>query len=122
VFRFYSTLRHSLRVDGVVAAADLPSDKVLAKFVALSVQWPHAMDCLRAKNCMGGDGKWVSRLEYLEGESAKIPGNDGAGDESWKKIIEGLGPGVGNWAQARGFRSFLAQGESLGRSGGHGLW
>jgi len=122
VFRFYSTLRFGLQADGKATASELPSDKVLAKFVALSIQWPHAMDCLRVKNCLGADGKVVSRLSYLEAESAKIKADDTAGDESWKKIIDGMGAGVGTWAQARTFRSFLSKGESLGRSGGHGLW
>lgn len=44
VFRFYSTLRHSLQVDGVATQEELPSDEMMAKFVALSVHWPHAMD------------------------------------------------------------------------------
>jgi hypothetical protein len=122
VFRFYSTLRYGLRADGVAQESELPSDEVLAKFVALSIQWPHAMDCLRGKHHVESDGRMVSRLEYLEGESAKIAGNDVAGDESWKKIIEGIGPGMGPWAQARAFRTFMARKGSLGRSGGHGLW
>ncbi|HYM78803.1 MAG TPA: P-loop NTPase fold protein [Candidatus Dormibacteraeota bacterium] len=115
VFRFYSTLRHSLRIDGSVPAEELPSDKVLAKFVALSIQWPHAVDCLRAK----ADGT-ISRLEFLEMESAKISGDDGKADEQWKKAVSA--GGVGQWAQTGAFREFLKRGESLGKSRGHGLW
>jgi hypothetical protein len=121
VFRFYSTLRYGLQADGRATASELPSDKVLAKFVALTIQWPHAMDCLRVKSCLSA-GKMVSRLEYLEAESGKIGADDVAGDESWKKIVDGIGSGMGTWAQTRTFRNFLGRGESLGRSGGHGLW
>ncbi|HEY3975577.1 MAG TPA: P-loop NTPase fold protein [Candidatus Sulfotelmatobacter sp.] len=121
VFRFYSTLRHSLRVDGTVAEAELPTDKLLAKFLALSIQWPHAVDCLRVKNCVGADGGAVSRLEFLEMKSAEING-DAAGDEAWNKIVGTDGMKLGAWAEARAFRAFLAKGESLGKSGGHGLW
>lgn len=122
VFRFYSTLRYGLRADGVATESEMPNDKVLAKFVSLSIQWPHAMDCLRGKHHLEKDGKVVTRLEYLEGESAKIQGDDTAGDAAWKEIVGDKGMGLDAWAQARAFRMFLARGESLGKSGGHGLW
>jgi hypothetical protein len=120
VFRFYSTLRHSLRVDGTVAAGELPSDKVLAKFVALSIQWPHAVDCLRAKKEVNVEGKALSWLQFLETESAKITTNDAAADEQWQKVVGDCA--WKSWAQARAFREFLKRGELLGQSQGHGLW
>lgn len=54
MFRFYSALRYGLHADEAATAAELPSDKVLAKFVALSVQRPHAMDLFARKASPGG--------------------------------------------------------------------
>jgi hypothetical protein len=117
VFRFYSTLRHSLRVDGSMSPDEVPSDKVLAKFVALSIQWPHAVDCLRVKK--DASGRKATVLELLELESRKTPGEDV--DEAWGKFVGELG--LGAWAGRRGFREFLASGpESLCEKEGHGLW
>jgi len=123
VFRFYSTLRQSLRLQGVIPSDDLPKDKVLAKFVALSIQWPHAVDCLRVKKELSGDdadGKKVSLLYLLETESKKMTG-DGA-DNDWVKLVGKDGLGMGPWAERRSFREFLARGESLCEKEGHGLW
>jgi len=122
VFRFYSTLRYALRADGFATAGELPSDKILAKFVSLSVQWPHAMDCLRGRHRVEEGGRALSRLEYLEGESAKITADDAEGDAAWKQIVGEKGMGLESWAHSRAFRTFLARGDSLGKSGGHGLW
>ncbi len=97
VFRFYSTLRYGLRADGIVAASDFPTDKVLAKFVALNIQWPHAVDCLRVKRDLGVKGETISRLQYLEEESARITGE--ACDEDWKKAVDKSG--AGSFAAAR---------------------
>lgn len=120
VFRFYSTLRHSLRLEGVIPGEDLPSDEVLAKFVALSIQWPHAVDCLRVKKDMKVDGRKVSLLELLETESKRVAG-DGA-DSDWEKFVGKDGLGMGTWAGKRAFREFLSRGESLCAKEGHGLW
>jgi len=125
VFRFYSTLRHSLRLEGVIPSKDLPSDEVLAKFVALSIRWPHAVDCLRVKKDLkmdGADGRKVSLLELLETESKKIAGDDVAADAAWEKLVGKNGLGMGAWAEQRAFRQFLSRGESLYKKGGHGLW
>jgi ribosomal protein L12E/L44/L45/RPP1/RPP2 len=125
VFRFYSTLRHSLRVDGTVAADELPSDKVLAKFVALSIQWPHAVDCLRVrKDAKAGaaNGHKVTVLELLESESRKPATDIAATDEAWEKYVGKDGLGLGTWAAKRTFREFMARGESLCQKEGHGLW
>ncbi len=125
VFRFYSTLRHSLRVDGTVAADELPSDRVLAKFVALSIQWPHAVDCLRVrKDAKAGtaNGHKVTVLELLESESRKPATDIAATDEAWEKYVGKDGLGLGTWAAKRTFREFMARGESLCQKEGHGLW
>ena len=122
VFRFYSTLRYGLRADGLAKAEELPTDKVLAKFVALSIQWPHAMDCLRGRHHVEPDGRGVSRLEFLEQKSLEMNGDDAGADEKWKDIVGGKGMKLESWAEARAFRAFLARGEMLGKSEGHGLW
>jgi hypothetical protein len=110
VFRFYSTLRHSLRVDGTLKPEELPSDKMLAKFVAMSIQWPHAVDCLRLKR----DGK-ATMLSVLEEQSRKTDGN-------WEEFVGEKGLKLGPWAARRQFREFLAKGDSLCEKEGHGLW
>jgi hypothetical protein len=125
VFRFYSTLRHSLRLEGLIPGEDLPSDKVLAKFVALSIQWPHAVDCLRVKTDLktdGADGKKRTLLEFLETESKKVAGDDSATDAAWEKLVGKNGLGMAAWAEQRAFRQFLSRGESLCQKEGHGLW
>jgi len=120
VFRFYSTLRHSLRLAGVVPSEDLPSDEMLAKFVALSIRWPHAVDCLRAKEVYGADGKKCTLLALLETRSKKIGGK--TADGAWEKLVGKDGFDMGEWAKGRAFREFLAEGESLCAKEGHGLW
>jgi len=122
LFRFYGTLRHSLLVDGYVVNEIMPPIRAVARFVELSVMWPHAVDCLRVRDCASADGRPVSRLEFLEVESAKISGDDAAADKAWKKIVGGDGLGLGAWAEARAFRTFLSKGEPLGKRIGHGLW
>jgi len=118
VFRFYSTLRHSLRLEGAIPSENLPSDKVLAKFVALSIQWPHAVDCLQVR-VDGADGRKVSRMELMETESKR---DGAAADGAWEKFVGKGGLGMGAWAEERAFREFLSRGESLCAKEGHGLW
>jgi KAP-like P-loop domain-containing protein len=121
VFRFYTTLRHSLRLEGAIPSDDLPSDEVLAKFVALSIRWPHAVDCLRVK-VDSADGRKVSRLELLEAESKKVWENAAAADIAWKEFVGKNGLGLPTWAQERAFREFWSSEESLCAKEGHGLW
>jgi hypothetical protein len=124
VFRFYSTLRHSLQVDGVASQAELPSDEMMAKFVALSVHWPHAMDCLRKKDAKASEvnGRKVTLLESLESESRKTPTEVATVDAAWEKFVGKEGLGLGAWAMRPAFREFLSRGESLFQNEGHGLW
>ena len=125
VFRFYSTLRHSLRVDGSLKEEEIPSDKVLAKFVALSIQWPHAVDCLRAKkDAKTGEtnGRRTTVLELLELQSRKTVSEGETVDGVWEKYVGKDGLGLGAWAARRAFREFLSRGESLCEKEGHGLW
>jgi hypothetical protein len=118
VFRFYSTLRHSLRLEGVIPSEDLP-DKVLAKFVALSIHWPHAVDCMRVM-VEGAEGKKVSLLKRLETDSRGLTGDGATADKAWKKVVDELK--LPSWAEERAFREFLSGGESLCAKEGHGLW
>jgi hypothetical protein len=124
VFRFYSTLRHSLQVDGVASREELPSDEMMAKFVALSVHWPHAMDCLRKKDAKASEanGRKVTLLESLESESRKTPAEVATVDVAWEKFVGKEGLGLGAWAMRPAFREFLSRGESLFQNEGHGLW
>jgi hypothetical protein len=121
VFRFYSTLRHSLRLEGVIPSEDLPSDEVLAKFVALSIRWPHAVDSLRVK-VKGGQGRKVSKLELLETQSKKLWDNPATADIEWEKFVGKDGLGLPAWAQERAFREFWSGEESSCAKDGHGLW
>ncbi len=124
VFRFYSTLLHSLRLEGVIPSEDLPSDKVLAKFVALSIQWPHAMDCLRKVDAKASaaNGRKVTLLELLEAKSKEIAGDGAPADGDWERFVGKKGLGMGAWAEERAFREFLSHEESLCAKEGHGLW
>jgi hypothetical protein len=121
VFRFYCALRHSLRLGGAIPSEDLPSDQVLAKFVALSIQWPHAVDCLRVR-VDGADGGRVSLLKLLEAKSKEIAVDNAAADSAWEEFVGEGGLGMGAWAGKRAFREFLSRGESLCTKEGHGLW
>lgn len=124
VFRFYSTLRHALRVDSALTI-DLPADDVLAKFVALSIQWPHALDCLRLVKEIYANGVAAERkslLTLLEEESRIGLGDDIAGDESWAKFCSATSLELGQWAKSRAFRQFLSRGAKIGHVDGHGLW
>jgi hypothetical protein len=73
VLRYYLTLRHGLWADRSVAEEILPTPEAVAKFVGLSILWPHAVDCLRmGKNEI--DGELVTRLEFLERKSREMKG------------------------------------------------
>ena len=125
VFRFYCTLRHSLGVDAKAHGliAKLPSDAALAKFVALNINWPHAIDCFRTRdsNTAGNSEKPESVLELLEKKSKEFRGNDEQSDREWLEFInENQWSLFGEWVCSRTFRHFLSRGESLCE--GHGLW
>lgn len=120
VFRFYSTLRHRMQLGGLGPDVHLPSDEELAKFVTLSIRWPHAMDCLRVR-VDGGGGKEVSLLKSLETESRKLKQESATLEEEWKNVVHAK-LGMPSWAEERAFREFLAEGESLCGNEGHGLW
>jgi hypothetical protein len=122
VFRFYSTLRHGLRVDSVTPG-NLPSDAVLAKFVALCIYWPHAMDCLRSTEVEkdGSRRPKKSLLELFE-ERSKALGDDPAADSVWREFVDEKASKSATWATSRTFRLFLSRGESFCGMQGHGLW
>jgi hypothetical protein len=70
----------------------------------------------------GADGKKICLLKHLEAESKNITGHDAAADEAWKKIVGKDGLALPAWAEERALREFLARGESLCGTEGHGLW
>lgn len=81
VFRFRSSLRHNLKVDldARRLQATLPADKGLAKFIALTIQWPQAAALLRSTRDVRTDGrgesKPISLLKLLEEKSRTIKGH-----------------------------------------------
>ncbi|MGC2694251.1 MAG: P-loop NTPase fold protein, partial [Candidatus Angelobacter sp.] len=127
VFRFYSALRHSLRVDAAAQGrvVNLPVDEGLAKFVALSINWPHAIDCLRLRgvNIVGNTPEMKSLLAILEEKSKSLEENGSESDREWAEFLDKNGLLLlGKWVSTRPFRQFLARGESICEIEGHGLW
>jgi hypothetical protein len=126
VFRFYSTLRHSLRVDAAARciAMNFPTDAVMAKFVALSIIWPQAVGYLRTSDikARAKDSAGRSLLSILEEKSRSMTVDDERADNEWMEFVEENGASVGKWIGTRSFRQFLARGEPLCQSEGHGLW
>jgi hypothetical protein len=121
VFRFYTTLRYRLQLEGVVPRENFPSDGALAKFVALGIRWPHAMDCLRIR-VMDENGGRTSLLRHLETVSRDLPKQAEAASDAWKKLVGKDGLGLPEWAQERAFREFLADGEMITGKEDHGVW
>jgi hypothetical protein len=128
VFRFYSTLRHSFRVDFGARCLEvaLPSDEALAKFIALSIQWPPAADFLRLSGSIkvAGQDKTivVSLLGVLEEKSRSLNGEDSDADTEWLAFLKKESLMFGDWVATRAFRRFLAEGESLYKLERSGLW
>jgi hypothetical protein len=98
MFRFTSTLRHNLRMDRAASGSTMdgqfPSDTVMAKFIALNVHWPHAMDYLRQMDSEVAAGSSASStlLAKLEARAKSL---DGASmpqtvDDEWLTIVEAL--------------------------------
>ncbi|HET8891942.1 MAG TPA: P-loop NTPase fold protein [Candidatus Angelobacter sp.] len=128
VFRFYSTLRHSFRVDFGARCLEvaLPSDEALAKFITLSIQWPPAADFLRlSRNIkVAGHDKPVvmSLLGILEEKSRSLNGEDSDADAQWLTFLKDESLMFGEWVATKAFRRFLAEGESLYKLERSGLW
>ena len=130
LFRFMSTLRHSVSIDrgshGLPGIA-MPSDEALAKFIALSVHWPQAADYFRlARQLDDGDGMPTERaalLARLESGARDLTGRDAdTADLLWTAYLKVLGLDGATWARTRDFRLFLARGESLADYTQCGLW
>ena len=128
VFRFHSTLRHNLKVDLAARGlqATLPSDKGLAKFIAMAIQWPHAAEFLRRTRIAGADGKGQAKpeslLKLLEKKSQTIKGQRQKADAAWVEFLKSVELEQVEWIAMRSFREFLAQGEALSEIEGCGLW
>ena len=67
VFRFHNTLRHNLKVDSAARGfqVTLPPDNGLAKFIALTIHWPHAAEFLRNTRAIRTDGRVGSKPVLL---------------------------------------------------------
>jgi tetratricopeptide (TPR) repeat protein len=127
VFRFHSTLRHNLKVDSAARGfhATLPSDKGLAKYIALTIQWPQAAEFLRGTRATRTSAiadKSVSLLNLLEEKSRTIKGQHEKADAAWVQFLRSEKLDQVEWVATRSFRQFLAQGESLSEIEGCGLW
>jgi hypothetical protein len=121
VFRFYATLRYRLQLEEQVPRENFPSDRALARFVALSIRWPHAMDCLRVK-VHDAKGVQILLLRHLEIESKNLSKDAAVAFDGWKKIVGKDGLGLPYWAQERALYEFLADGDMICEKEGHGLW
>ena len=125
VFRFHSTLRHNLKVDSAAHGLEvaLPSDEGLAKFIALIIQWPHALEFLRNSRSSRTDGKHgsnpISLLKLLEEKSRTISGQS---DTAWIEFLKEENLDRIDWMATPTFRRFLAGGEPLSEIEGCGLW
>jgi phospholipase C len=128
VFRFYSTLRYNLRADSIASGLGVkfPTDEALAKFIALSIKWPHAADCLRISVNTGMDPakniKQASLLMLLEEKSRILQGDEADLSVKWLEFLKTEGFPADGWMATRAFRQFLAQGESMGEMERCGLW
>lgn len=130
LFRFMSTLRHSVSIDRAGSGnvpGRMPSDEALAKFIALSVHWPQAADYFRLARQLD-DGKsapdrtaLLGKLEAGAVDLAREQDPDAA-DLLWIEYLKVLGLEGAGWARARDFRTFLARGESLADYNQSGLW
>ena len=130
LFRFFSTLRHTLVTDRLSTGRpyiSMPSDEVLTKFIALSIHWPQAADYLRLVRQL--DSPNVSKPEHgallgrLEEGAFDLSKEDrDAADERWTRYLKELGMEQASWARARDFREFLARGERLAGHDQCGLW
>lgn len=125
-FRFYSTLRESIRADAAVrrVQAKLPNDILLSKFVALSINWPQAIDCIRISDWGNTrpTGDASSLLSVLEQGSRNLDADETKADSAWESLLATHQLSVGDWIKTRAFRQFMAKGEDLGTMQGCGLW
>jgi len=126
VFRFYSALRYNLLTQSMASGspAKLPSDKELAKFIALTIQWPQALDCFRIMrdSSEGPGGKSKSLLGVLEDKSRSFAGGHATVDSEWSDFLKTQGLPSDGWIASCEFRKFLAEDPSLWGVERCGLW
>jgi hypothetical protein len=130
LFRFFSTLRHTLITDRLStgrSALAMPSDEVLTKFIALSIHWPQAADYLRLVRQLddpdASPPERTALLARLEEGAVDLAKDDpDSADERWGTYLKAIGLEQAQWARARSFREFLARGERLGGHDQCGLW
>src|SRR5262249_4200827 len=114
VFRFYAALRRVLKNEARAAGvtAVFPTDAQLAKFIALTIQWPHALDCLRISSSRNGQEADSKRTESLlsglekASRSLKATNKDKRGN--WVELLKDQNLPVDGWLATDEFREFLA--------------
>jgi len=128
VFRFHSTLRFNFERDLEARGlkAKLASDNGLAKFIAMTIQWPQAPEFLKKTYAAPADGERKVMLETmlkaLERKSQTLKGQLEKADIDWAEFLKGAGLGNVEWMATRAFREFLVDGEALSEMEGCGLW
>ena len=121
LFRFYATLRYSYKLDGVYHDTKvlMPSDSALAKFVALSINWPQAIGWLWVPS--GNSQPSLARLEEKAKQLAENKTEDVSTEKAWADYLGEMGLQQ-EWVLEREFREFLATGEALSKYQGCRLW
>ena len=87
-------MRHNLKVDSAARGfqVTLPFDNGLAKFMALTIHWPHAAEFLRNTRAIRmegrADSKPVSLLKLLEEKSRTLKGQQEKADAVWVEFLK----------------------------------
>jgi len=127
-FRFYAALRRVLKNEARASGTkrEFPTDVQLAKFIALTVQWPHALDSIRASRGRFTQGvhaeKNESLLATLEKDSRTIKDQPQNQVSDWQEYLRTQGLPTDGWLASREFREFLASEPPLAGLEGCGLW
>lgn len=130
LFRFTSIVRYHHIISQHQSGTqepDMPPDNALAKFVALSIEWPQALGCLRANSEVYEKGKdqplsVYACLEKKAFELKKKRITREKAVEAWDAFIKENGFEFGEWVLDESFREFLATGDMLSQFEGRGLW
>ncbi|MFX0202324.1 MAG: P-loop NTPase fold protein, partial [Candidatus Hodarchaeota archaeon] len=130
LFRFTSIVRYHHIISQHQSGTqepDMPPDNALAKFVALSIEWPQALGCLRANSEVYEKGRDQPLSVYacLEKKAFELKKKRIVREkaiEAWDAFIKENGFEFGEWVLEESFREFLANGDMLSQFEGRGLW
>jgi len=107
--------------------SEVPDDQTMAKFVALSIEWPQAIGCLRANSdeFEKGKSKPLSVYACMEKKAYDLQKKKLSMEkraEQWETFIKEKGFDFGEWVRDVNFLNFLATGKPLNRYTEAGLW